>query len=336
MNASTLSQHPRFDCRDAYSTTLEAMAAEDPRIVAVVNDSVSSTKLKNFRSKYPNRFVNVGIAEQNMVGVGAGLANGGMIPYVCGASCFLTARATEQIKADLGYTNANVKLCGMSSGMAYGELGPTHHSIEDLAFTRVIPNLAVIVPADSIETRAVMRFSAQHIGPMFLRMSRIPVRNVVAEDAVFQLGKAVVLHEGNDITLMANGVLVERALDAADLLAAQGIQARVLNMSSVKPIDREAILHAARTTGGIVTVEEHSIYGGLGGAVAEIVAQEHPTRMRILGVPGVFAPTGSAEFLLDYFGLNAHGIQQAALDLLKHSSTSETSAEKLAAALEIE
>src|SRR5580704_3269833 len=212
------------DCRDAFSRTLQAMAAEDDRIVAVVNDSTGSTKLKNFRGAFPERFINVGIAEQNMVGVGAGLANGGKIAYVCGASCFLTARAMEQVKADLGYTNANVKLCGMSSGMAYGELGPTHHSIEDLAWTRVIPNLAVIVPADSIETRAVMRFSAQCIGPMFLRMSRIPVRNVFAEDYIFQLGKASILHEGNDITLMANGVLVERALDAADMLAAEGIQ----------------------------------------------------------------------------------------------------------------
>ena len=330
------STQPRFDCRDAYSTTLEAMAEEDSRIVVVVNDSVSSTKLKNFRSKFPNRFINVGIAEQNMVGVGAGLANGGMLPYVCGASCFLTARATEQVKADLGYTNSNVKLCGMSSGMAYGELGPTHHSIEDFAFTRVIPNLAVIAPADSIETRAVMRYSAQHVGPMFLRMSRIPVRNIMPENFVFQLGKAHTLRKGYDITLMANGVLVERALDAADLLAAEGIHARVLNISSVKPIDRDAILDAARNTGGIVTVEEHSIYGGLGGAVAEIVAQEHPAKMKILGVPGVFAPTGSAEFLLDYFGLNAEGICKAALDLLQHPATSETCAETIATALETE
>jgi transketolase len=306
----------KFDCRDAYSTELEALAAADSRVVAVVNDSVSSTKLKNFRTRFPDRFVNVGIAEQNMVGVGAGLALGNMLPYVCGASCFLTARATEQVKADLGYTNSNVKLCGMSSGMAYGELGPTHHSIEDFAFTRVIPNLAVVAPADSIETRAVMRYSATHVGPMFLRMSRVPVRNVMPENFVFELGKAHTLRAGNDITIMANGILVERALDAAEVLAAFGIQARVLNMSSVKPIDREAILDAARNTGGIVTVEEHSIYGGLGGAVAEIVSQEHPARMKILGVPGVFAPTGSAEFLLEHFGLTADGIAQAARELL--------------------
>ena len=311
---------PKFDCRDAYSTELEALAASDPRVVAVVNDSVSSTKLKNFRVRFPGRFINVGIAEQNMVGVGAGLALGNLLPYVCGASCFLTARATEQVKADLGYTNSNVKLCGMSSGMAYGELGPTHHSIEDFAFTRVIPNLAVVASADSIETRALMRYSATHVGPMFLRMSRVPVRNVMPDGFVFELGKAHTLRAGNDVTIMANGILVERALDAAELLAALGIEARVLNMSSVKPIDRAAILDAARTTGGIVTVEEHSIYGGLGSAVAEIVAQEHPIRMKILGVPGVFAPTGSAEFLLEHFGLTADGIANAACELLTRKS----------------
>jgi len=308
--------HQLFDCRDAYSQELEALAAADPRIVAVVNDSVSSTKLKNFRTKFPGRFINVGIAEQNMVGVGAGLALGNMLPYVCGASCFLTARANEQVKVDLGYTNSNVKLCGMSSGMAYGELGPTHHSIEDFAFTRVIPNLAVVAPADSVETRALMRYSAQHVGPMFLRISRVPVRNIMPKDFVFTLGKAHTLRPGHDVTLIANGILVERAIDAAEILGASGVDARVLNMSSVKPIDREAILDAARTTRGIVTIEEHSIYGGLGSAIAEIVAQEHPTRIRILGVPGVFAPTGSSDFLLEHFGLTPSGIAQAALQLM--------------------
>ena len=305
-----------FDCRDAYSQSLEAMAEQDSRICVVVNDSVYSTKLKNFGARFPDRFVNVGIAEQNMVGVGAGLANGGMVPYVCGASCFLTARAMEQVKVDLGYSNSNVKLCGMSSGMAYGELGPTHHSIEDLAWTRIIPNLSVIVPADPIETAAAMHYSLEHTGPMFLRISRMPVREVHSKEYQFTLGKAAVLREGNDVTLMANGVMVSRALDAAESLAAIGIHARVLNMSSMKPMDVDAVLDAARTTRGIVTAEEALAAGGLGGAVAEVLAVHHPAPMRILGVPGVFAPTGSAEFLLQYFGLTAQGIHDAALDLL--------------------
>jgi transketolase len=306
-----------FDCRDAYMSALEEMAAADPRVCAVANDSLSSAKLKNFKEKFPDRFVNVGIAEQNMVGVGAGLANGGMIPYVCGAACFLTARAMEQIKVDLAYTKANVKLCAMSPGMAYGQLGPTHHSIEDLAWMRVLPNLTVIVPADPVETAAVMRYSLVHEGPMFLRIGRVPVPRVHGDDYEFRLGKAVRLREGNDVTLIANGLMVSRALDAADALAARGISARVLNMSSVKPLDREAIVDAARTTRGIVTAEEALAAGGLGGAVAEVLAQEHPAPMRILGVPDVFAPTGTAEFLLEHFGLTAAGIECAALELLQ-------------------
>jgi len=305
-----------FDCRDAFSKTLEEMAAKNPKICAVVNDSVSSTKLKSFRSRFPERFVNVGIAEQNMVGVGCGLANGGMQPYVAGASCFLTARAMEQVKVDLGYSNSNVKLCGMSSGMAYGELGPTHHSVEDVAWTRIIPNLAVVVPADPIETRAAMLYSEQHVGPMFLRISRMPVRRLLDENYRFQLGKAVQLRAGTDVTVITNGVLVSRALEAAEQLAVRGIQTRVLNMSSVKPLDTEAILRAAIETSRIVTAEEGFAAGGLGGAVAEVLALNHPVPMRILGLPDQFAPTGSADFLLEHFGLTASGIYSAAKELL--------------------
>jgi transketolase len=252
-----------------------------------------------------------------MVGVAAGLANGGKIPYVCAAACFLTARAMEQIKIDLGYSKSNVRLVGISSGMAYGELGPTHHSIEDVGWMRIIPNMTVIVPADAVETQAVMRYSAVHEGPMFLRISRMAVPDLLPAGMNFEPGKAVCLRQGNNITLMANGVMVCRAMQAAEELQKSGISARVLNMSSVKPIDREAIEDAARSTGGIVTAEEHSIYGGLGSAIAEIVAQTHPVKMRILGVPGVFAPTGSAEFLLEHFGLTAEGIRSAAIQLLE-------------------
>lgn len=305
-----------FDCRDAYSKTLESMAAENAAVCVVVNDSVSSTKLKNFQAMFPDRFINVGIAEQNMVGVGAGLANGGMLPYVCGASCFLTARSMEQVKVDLGYSKWNVKICGMSSGMAYGELGPTHHSIEDVAWTRIIPNLAVVVPADSIETASLMRYSLSHVGPMFLRISRVPVSNVHPRDYQFELGKAPTLHDGDDVAILANGVMVERALAAARELATMGVGARVLNMSSVKPMDEAAVLEAALKTRALITVEEGLTAGGLGGAVAELLAVRQPTPMRILGVPGVFAPTGSAGFLLEHFGLNAETIRRTALELI--------------------
>ncbi len=305
-----------FDCRDAYAKALDELAARDNRVCVVINDSLSSAKMKEFKTKYPNRFINVGIAEQNMVGVGNGLANAGMVPYLCGASCFLTARAMEQVKVDMAYSKANVRICGMSPGMAYGQLGPTHHSIEDLAWTRVLPNLTVIVPADPIETAAVMRYSLEHVGPMYLRIARVPVRKVHGEDYEFKLGKAVVVREGHDVTLIANGLMVALALDAAESLAQKGIQARVLNMSSVKPLDREAIVKAARETKGIVAAEEALVAGGLGGAVAEVLAVEHPAPMRMLGVPDTFAPTGSADFLLEHFGLTAQGIENAALELV--------------------
>jgi transketolase len=204
----------------------------------------------------------------------------------------------------------------MSSGMAYGELGATHHSIEDLAWTRVIPNLTVVVPVDPIETKSALLWARDYQGPVFLRLSRLPVPELLPKDYTFQPRRAVVMREGEDVTIVANGILVVRALEAAEKLAARGISARVLNVSSMAPFDREAILKAARETRGIVTAEEASIYGGLGGAVAEILATEHPTRMKILGVPGVFSPTGSAEFLLEHFGLTASGIEKAAMELL--------------------
>lgn len=304
-----------FDCRDAFAGALLELAATDPRVVVVVNDSIGSSKVSAFRQKYPQRTINVGIAEQNLIGVGAGLANGGKIPFVCGASCFLTGRALEQIKADAAYSEANIKLCGMSSGVAYGELGPTHHSIEDLAWLRVIANLTVIVPADPVETEWAVRAAWRCEGPVFLRISRMPVPIVHPKDYRFEIGRAARLREGNDVTLIANGVMVNRALDAGIMLADLGISARVLNMSSVRPLDREAIIEAAAQTGRIVTIEEHSIYGGLGGAVAEVVATTIPAPMRILGFPGVFAPTGSAQWLLDHFSLTAEGICRAALEL---------------------
>jgi transketolase len=310
-------QHAKlFDCRDAFAGALRELAAADPRVVVVVNDSVGSSKVGGFRQEFPQRIINVGIAEQNLVGVGAGLANGGKIPFVCGASCFLTARALEQIKADAAYSQANVKLCGMSSGLAYGELGPTHHSIEDLAWLRAIANLTVIVPADPVETDWAVRAAWRFEGPVFLRISRMPVPIAHAKDHRFEIGRAARLREGNDVTLIANGVMVSRTLDAAVLLADKGVNARVLNLSTVRPLDREAIVEAATQTGRIVTVEEHTIYGGLGGAVAEVIATTKPVPMRILGIPGVFAPTGSAQWLLEHFGLTAEGICQAALELV--------------------
>ncbi len=314
MNAPAV---PRLhDCRDAFAATLEALAAADPRVVAVCNDSVGSSKLGGFKSRFPDRLVNVGIAEQDMVGVAAGLANGGLIPFVCGAACFLTGRALEQIKADIAYSQANVKLVGISSGMAYGELGPTHHSIEDFAWTRVLPGLPVIAPADPAETAAAVRWAAEAEGPCFLRLSRVGVPDLLPEGHRFQPGRADVLRQGGDVTLIANGTLTHRMLAAAALLAARGVQARVLNMATVRPVDVAAVVAAATETGAILTAEEHSVFGGLGSAIAEVVVDHVPVPMTRLGVPGIFAPTGSAEFLLDEFGMAPAAVAEAAIALI--------------------
>ena len=298
-----------FDCRDAFARTLENLAESDQRIVAVVNDSVGSSKLGGFKKKFPDRLVNVGIAEQTMVAVGAGLANGGMIPFVSAAACFLTARALEQIKADVSYSNVNVKLVGQFSGVAYGELGPTHHSIEDIAWLRLFRNLTVIVPSDPWETAEALTWAAEHDGPVFIRVSRMPVPELSVANRGFRIGKAEAIREGSDLTIIACGTTVHLALGAAATLAAEGVDCRVLNMATTNPLDEEAVLSAA-ATGAIVTVEEASVRGGLGGAVAELTATNHPVPIAMVGFPG-FVPTGSVAWLFDRFGLTPHGVAAA-------------------------
>ena len=305
-----------YDCRDSFGSAMVDVGRRNPNVVALCNDSVSSTKLARFRELFPGRLVNVGIAEQNMIGIAAGLAIGGKIPFASGAAAFLTGRATEQIKNDMAYTNTNVKLCGVSTGFAYGPLGATHHSIEDIAWMRAIANITIVVPADPLETEQAVHAAVEHVGPMYLRFSRMGVPAIHDGDYQFVIGKAARLRDGDDVTLIACGTLVSRALAAASLLAERGVEARVLNMATIKPIDRDAITKAAAETGAIVTAEEHTIFGGLGGAVSEVVATTHPVPMRILGVPGVFAPTGSPQFLFEHFGLTAQGIREAALELV--------------------
>lgn len=307
-----------FDCRNAFAAALESLAEHNDRIVTVVNDSVGSSKLGGFQKRWPERMVNVGIAEQNMVGVGAGLANGGHIPFVSAAGCFLTARAMEQIKADISYTNVNVKLVGQSSGIAYGELGPTHHSIEDMAWLRLLPNLTIVVPSDPWETAEAVRAAARTDGPIYLRISRFPVPQLPRPDnARFAFGRAETLKSGNDAAIIANGVMVHRALEAAQELSARGIDARVVNLSSIAPLDIEAIVSAAQT-GAVVTVEEGSVRGGLGGAVAEVLSTQQPAHLKVMGFPG-YAPTGSVDFLFEHFKLTGAGIAEAVRDVLAKS-----------------
>lgn len=299
-----------YDCRDAWVKTLVDVAAQDPRIVAVVNDSLGSSKLGAFQKAYPDRLINVGIAEQVMVGVGAGLANGGQVPFVSAASCFLTGRALEQVKADVAYANFNVKLIGQSSGVAYAELGPTHHSIEDFAWLRPLRNITVIVPADPWEVEQAIRWAAAHEGPVYIRLSRMPVPALDIPNRAFIPGKATLAREGRDVALIACGTVVHLAMTAADVLAAEGISARVLNMHTLAPLD-ETALHAASALGAIVTAEEAHLRGGLGGAVAEFTASNRPVPVERLGFDG-FQPTGDLDHLFTRAGLTVKGIADAA------------------------
>jgi len=307
-----------YDCRQAFGDELMSLARADPRIVAVCNASVGSSNLVAFRDEFPDRMINVGIAEQDLVGVSAGLANVGLIPFVSAAAPFLTGRALEQIKVDAAYSRAHVVLCGQSPGLAYGELGPTHHSIEDLSWMRAIADLTVLVPAGPAQTRAAMRWAVHNPGPCYIRIGRFPVPETSPSNGgvEFVPGKALWLADGDDVTVIAIGTMVSRALLAAERLRTEGIGVRVLNMASIEPLDVQAVLDASHQTKGIVTVEEATVTGGLGSAVATVLAQEHPTPMRILGIPRRFAPTGNTEFLLDYFGLNTDGIVHAIRQLM--------------------
>ena len=319
MSQATTQAAALYDCRQVFAETLIALAREDDRIVAVCNDSVGSSNLTGFKAEFPDRMINVGIAEQDLVGVGAGLANGGMIPFVSAAAPFLTGRALEQVKADVAYSQARVVLCGQSPGFAYGELGPTHHSIEDLSWLRAVADLPVVVPADPAQTEQAVRWAAANPGPSYLRIPRTPVPDVTPPGSPFQPGRALQLTGGNDVTVIATGTMVSRALQAAGSLRQDGVAARVLNVAFVEPLDIEAVLQAAAQTRGIVVAEEATTTGGLGAAVAMLTAQHRPTHLRILGVPRSFAPTGSTTYLLEYFGLTADHIADAARDIVAHA-----------------
>ncbi|KJQ52880.1 transketolase family protein [Microbacterium sp. SA39] len=306
-----------YDNRTAFADELIALAENDDRIVAVCNDSVGSSNLVGFRDRFPDRLINVGIAEQNLVGVGAGLANRGLIPFVCAAGPFLTGRSLEQVKADVAYSAHKVILCGMSPGMAYGELGPTHHSVEDLSWLRALPDLDIVVPADREQTRRAVRGAVETPRPTYIRVGRHKVPDTTVESTPWERGRMQVLRDGGDVTLIGTGTLVSRALQAADALADEGIRARVLNASWIAPFDEDAVARAAAETGGIVVAEEANIAGGLGAAVASVVAQlpTNRVRVRLLGLRE-FAPTGSTDFLLEHFGLTAAGYVRAAREVL--------------------
>ena len=308
---------PVYDNRTAFAEELVALAAENPRIGAVCNDSVGSSNLVAFREAFPDRLINVGIAEQNMVGVGAGLAATGLIPFVCAAGPFLTGRALEQIKADVAYSQHDVILCGMSPGLAYGELGPTHHSVEDLSWLRALPGLDIVVPADRAQTRQAVRQAVADPRPTYLRVGRFKVPDVTEAGDPLARGTFLLARPGSDATIIATGSLVSRALQAAETLAQEGLSVRVLNASYLAPLDEGAIRSAAAQTRALVTAEEAMVSGGLGAAVALTVAAEcSSVPVRTLGL-SEFAPTGSTEMLLEHSGLDAPGLAAAVREALR-------------------
>ncbi len=306
------------DCAEAMSATLLELAMEDERIVVVINDSTETHHATAFQKRFGERMFDVGIAEQNMVGVAAGLANAGRIPFVHSAACFLTARALEQIKTDIAYSNANVKLCGFVSGLAYGALGGTHHSIEDLAWMRAIANLRVLAPATPNDTAGAVRALVDLDGPAFVRViSKTPVPEVFPADHEFHIACAAVLREGRDLTLIGTGLMSTRLLAAAEQLEQVGVRARVLHMGTVAPIDEDAVASAAKETGRLVVAEDHTVAGGLGGAISEVVVRTYPVPVLSIGVPGVFAPIGPADWLHEHFDLTVNRLADRILQWMQ-------------------
>jgi len=301
--------------RDAYGDTLARLGAEDERIVVLDADLSGSTRTAKFAKRFPERFFNMGVAEQNMICTAAGLAAAGKIPFASTFAIFETGRAWEQIRQSICYPCMNVKLVASHGGITVGEDGATHHCIEDLALMRVLPNMTVIVPADAPETEKAVVAAWKHEGPVYIRVSREKFP-VLDEAGDFVIGRARVMREGDDLTVVACGLMVSVALDCAEELAREGIQVRVLNMATIKPLDRQAIVQAAQETGAIITVEEHSVIGGLGSAVAEVLCEEYPVPLRRLGVDDRYGMSAKPEVLLEEFGLTPARLADAARQLL--------------------
>lgn len=298
--------------REAYGEALKEIGGKNEQIVVLDADLSKSTKTNVFAKAYPQRFFNVGIAEQNLVGTAAGLAASGKVPFVSTFAMFAAGRAFEQIRNSVCYPKLNVKVAATHAGLTVGEDGASHQAIEDVSLMRSLPNMTVLVPADEEETRQAIAWAAEYQGPVYIRLGRMSVDAVSPEGYVFAPAKAAVLTEGNDVTLIANGVMVTAALEAAKTLASEGIQARVINMASVKPLDAAAVVSAAKETGAIVTCEEHSIIGGLGSAVAEVLAEQAPAPMERVGVKDTFGESGKPKELLAKYGLTAADVAEAA------------------------
>lgn len=295
--------------RQVICDTLMELAKNDKDIMVIACDSRGSASMGNFANEYPEQFIEVGIAEQNSVGIAAGLATCGKKPYVVSPASFISMRSAEQVKVDVAYSNTNVKLIGISGGVSYGALGMTHHSLQDIAVMRSIPNLSIIFPADRFETKKMIEELNKYDGPVYIRIGRNAVEDIYEnENFTFEIGKGTEITSGNDITIIATGETVKPALDASKLLNKEGIGCRVINMHTIKPLDREIIIKAAKETKGIITIEEHSIFGGLGAAVSEVVSQEAPIKMRIIGIKDEAPITGTSKEVFNYYGLTTENL----------------------------
>ncbi len=303
--------------RVEYGKVLAELGEQHPEIVVLDADLSGSTQTARFAKVFQNRFFNVGIAEQDMMGTAAGLALGGMIPFASTFAIFATGRAWEQIRQTIAYGNLNVKIVASHGGVTVGEDGGSHQAIEDLALMRVLPNLAVMVPADGPEARAMVRWAVTYEGPVYIRTSRIPFPVIHDEGYTFELGRGHILREGDDVTLAGLGLMVHHCLAAADLLAQQGLSARVLNLCCLKPLDWELVVDSARRTGGLVSAEEHLATGGLGSAISEVLSEFHPTPLRRVGLRDTFGLSGKPDDLLKHFGLTAEDIMRAALIVIE-------------------
>lgn len=306
-------------CRQSFTNTLLELGKKDKDIVAVTSDARGSVTLGDFAKELPDQFVEVGIAEQNAVGVGAGLSMAGKKVFVCGPACFYVARSLEQVKVDLAYSHNNVKILGVSGGVSYGALGTTHHSLHDIAALRTFPGMHVVLPSDVRQTKRLVEQLVDYDYPVYVRVGRNAVPDVYLDDDFdFQIGKANTLMDGNDITLIGTGETVYHCCMAAEKLKLRGINARVIDMHTLKPADTETILKAAKETGKIITVEEHSIFGGLGAIVAETVVQNHPVPVRILGIPDENAIHGKPLEIFHHYGIDAEGIYNTAIEFLNN------------------
>ena len=294
--------------RDAYGEALAELGAVNENIVVLEADLSKSTKTSDFKKVYPERFFNMGIAEQNMIGTAAGFAAAGKTPFASTFAVFAAGRAYDQIRNSIAYPNLNVKIAATHAGLTVGEDGGSHQMLEDIALMRALPNMTVIVPADGIETKQVIKAAAELEGPVYIRLGRPKVPVLFGDDYKFEIGKGVLMKDGADVTLVGTGIMVSKAMEAAELLAAEGISAAVVNISTIKPLDAELIIAQAQKTGAVVTCEEHTICGGLGSAVAEVLVENCPVPMARVGVEDKFGESGLPDELLEKYGLSASNI----------------------------